>query len=693
VAAPLFSDGRHPDLGTACYGESVHTQARETSEEAESPTGKAFLRPWVWSFLMAGAMFVGIFLLYFLVYRVRHFALPLGWDTPWYVWRADFIGHMGMGPLDTAARPGHALLTATLGSATGLSSLQLQVIVPYVLVAAFALVMGAAVAEALGSGERWRWALGAAVAGIMIGTTRLVGENVANLMDVLFVAVAFLLIARFAVLGRGLTGAILMLIAAGLAHWLFLGVFALVMVAWFGLSLPSSYRTFRSGTRPWRTEAGALAVAGGATGAAMAVLIYPVLGSSLRTFEIHEAKSRYIPKLKEDLGAMWAAVLGPVAAAGGVALVAEERTRSPKAVGIRPAFLRMVLAWALVSAGGMGYAAITLALPPHRFLTVLVVVPGVVAVCAAIWTVCRVVARRADRMAAATVGVVAVALLAVPTLVWWYGPKDLKGPEEWLDPAAFQQAREAGAYMQQLPPSEAVVILVGPRGSSGPISSDLKERTIRAALSPERQVPTHVYPGEPADLLAGRPSPVTGPQAAAINRENRPFWEDVLRVLPRNPPLLVLQQLAPAEFHVATTQLGAHQIAPGVALLRGHEPSPAIAVPPPLHPVPRSVVGLLEGAAIALLLGTAGLGWAIWFLGSQARSLTVVSLAPALGAGMVTLGALVTAKAGLHLSGPAGVVTLVVVAAAGGALAFASPRRTKATLAQARSGEARPGAP
>jgi hypothetical protein len=641
------------------------------------------VRAWAWAVLMAAAMFVGVFLLYFLIYRVRHFVLPLGWDTPWYVWRADFVGHLGMGPLDTASRPGHALLTATLGSATGLSSLQLQVIVPYVLVAAFALLLGATVAESLGRGERWRWALGATVGGLMIGTTRLVGENVANLMEVLFVAAAFLLLARFVAVSRGLAGALLLLIAAGLAHWLFLGVFALVMVVWFALSIPSSYRAFRAGVKPWRTEAGALAAAGAGTGAAMAVLIYPVLGSSLRTFEIHEAKSRYLPKLREDLGAMWAAVIGPVAAAGAVAVGAEERRRTRNATGIRPAFLRMVAAWALVSLAGIAYAAITRALPPHRFLTVLVVVPGVVAVCAAIWTLCRFVARRMDRIAAATVGVVAVALLAIPTLLWWYGPSDLKGPEQWFDPTAFQEARAAAAYLQQLPPAEPVVILVGPRGSSGPISTDLKERTIRAALPPERQVSTHVYPGEPADLLAGRTSPVTGPQAAAINGENAPFWRDVLGILSRDPPILVARQLAPMEFGVALNQLGAQRIAPGLALLRGPQPPAALAAPAPLHAVPRTVVGLLEAVAIVLLLGVAGLGWTVWFLGPRARALTIVSLAPTAGAGMVMLGALVTATAGFHLAGPPGVVTLIAVTAIGSALALRPVRRR----------QGRPGAP
>ena len=270
-------------------------------------------RAWVLAALAAGAIFVAVFLLYFLVYRVRHFSLPLGWDTPWYVWRADFVANVGLGPLDTGARPGHELLSATLGSLTGISQLKLQVMVPFVLVGAFALAMGAVVANGLGRGEPWRWALGAGVTGAVIGTTRLVGENVANLMTVLLVATGFLLLLRFVWMGRGFVGAVLMLVAAGLSHWIFLGVFGVIMAVWFVLALPGLRRERAAGVALARTEAGAVAGAGAITGAAMAVLIYPVLSSTLRTFELHESKTRFLPKLREDLRAMVAPVLGAVA--------------------------------------------------------------------------------------------------------------------------------------------------------------------------------------------------------------------------------------------------------------------------------------------------------------------------------------------------------------------------------------------
>src|SRR5207247_2054247 len=80
----------------------------------------------------------------------------------------------------------------------------------------------------------WRWAIGAGVAGGLVGTTRLVGENVANLMNVMLVAVGFLLLVRFVVRGQGCVAGVLRLVAAGVARWPFRGGLALGVVGWLG---------------------------------------------------------------------------------------------------------------------------------------------------------------------------------------------------------------------------------------------------------------------------------------------------------------------------------------------------------------------------------------------------------------------------------------------------------------------------
>jgi hypothetical protein len=661
----------------------------EDRPRARGLAWRSELRPWAWAVVAAGAAFGLIFLAYFLVYRSRHFALPLGWDTPWYVWRADFVASEGLGPLGTNARPGHSLLSAVLGAVTGRSQLELQVVVPFVLVGVFALAVGALVSEGLGR-EPGRWLVAVGVAGAVVGGTRLVGENVANLLHVLLVVAGLVFVVRLVGLGRGFAGSVSLLVAAGLAHWLFLGVTGAALFAWFLLALVRLGRERAAGVPLLDTEAGRLGGVGLAVGGAMAALIYPVLGSSLSTFEIHEAERRFLPKLREDLSNLAAWAVGPLAAVGLAVAAVEERSAGlgPATSPARRAFLRLLLAWTVVCLAGLAYAALTLDLPPHRFLTLLVAVSVIVGAATALHAAARALARRggtAGRAGAVALAAVTVAALAVPGLGIWYGPADLvdgavvnapaEGPEQWFDVAAFEQARAAAAYVQTLPPGTPVVFAVGPTGASGPISVPLKERTIRAALPPDRQVDAHVYPGEPGNLLDGRPTRTGLPE---FDEANLPYWEDVralLREVP-TPPVVVIEALGPREHREALVELDGVEIAPGTALLNARPPGD-LEPPPPVSPVPSTEVGLVWAVLIVAALSLSGSGWTAWFLGPGAGSLTIVSLAPAVGTGMLILGGLVAAEAAGRLGGGVGIGTFLVTAALGWALALASARRRR----------------
>ena len=616
---------------------SSERTTRRTGRERAGPgsaTGAwPALRQWLGAAVGIGAVFVATFLLYFMVYRVRHFSLPMGWDTPWYVWRADYVGHVGIGPLDTAARPGHALLSATLSSLTGLSALRMEVVLPFVLVAMLALAVGAIAAIGTGPQEWWRWAAVATVSGMTVGTTRLVGENVSNLMNLLFVVVAFLLLIRVVTGGRGFVGAMLLLAAAALSHWLFMPVGALFLAAWWLLALPASMRQRRRGASLLRTESGVLTAAGGIAGAATLALIYPVLGSSFRTREIGELHSRYLPKFGEDLKGMAAWAVAVPAAVGGY-LVVRPATNERADVPERGPFLRMLGGWTAVCLLGIAVAAITLTVPPHRFLGLLVALPMAVALGALVWTIGRWVARRVGRPLGVAAAAVVIGLLTVPTVAWWFGPADTRGPEQWFEQAPFDQARSIETYLEGLPDDAMVVVGVGPLGSSGPISISLKERTVRAALDPDHQERVFVVPGRPADLLAGR---FTTVKSGETNDHNRPFFDDGAAALRGGAAIVVPEALGEKEYALALDKEHATVIAPGVALLRGPAPAAPIAAPPPLRVVPTTEAGVLQALALVALLAIAGLGWALWFLGSGDRPLVVLSVAPAAGAAMLTL--------------------------------------------------------
>ena len=593
---------------------------------------------------------VAIFVFYLLVYRVRHYPAPVGFDAPWYVWRADFVAARGLGPVGTAVRPGYALLAAVLGSAAGTSQLELQVVLPFVLVSVLALGAGSFFDSAFGGG-RWAWIVTAGVAGLFLGATRLVGENVSNLLFMALAAGALACLCRRVEGRRGLAGCVLLLVAAGLSHWIFLAVLGVVLGVLAVLCVPESVRQRRAGVPMWRTETGLVAAAGAWTGGAMAVLIAGILRAPFQTVEIREDPRRYVPKLRTDLARLVLPVSGPLMAAGAWDL---EQVRRPA----RSRFgLRLLLAWTLVAAVGIVAGVVWKGIPPHRSLALWVGLPGVVLFAAAVVRAAEWLRSRRGRWAGVAVAVLGVAVAGVIGGAAWYG----QGPGVWISPVALRQAEAAAAYVEQLPAGQPFVFLVSSAGKAGVLSVALKERTIRVALPPERQPDAYVFVGDARDVLSGRRTPL-GPRMTDATSE---YWDAVRTVLPTRPPVLVLRGMAEKQFREATEQLGATVIAPGVALIQGLPPNGPLSLAPPPRLVPPLRLGLLRGALLLVLLGVAGGGWAIVILGADAPVHTLVGMAPAVGAAGVILAAVMPARLGVGAGGGVGIAVLVAVAAAG----------------------------
>jgi len=613
--------------------------------------------------LAAYGLGVSIFMFYFLVYPLRHESLPLGFDPAWYVWRAARLATQGVGSGQIAARPGYSILSAQIGALTGLSELRLVVVLSLVLVPMLALAAGSFFA--LLDRSRWGWAIAVAAAGIILGPTHLVGENLSNTLN-LALAVAGLLAlttgasSRSGARGRALAGAVGLLVAGGLAHWDILVVIGCVLALGFLLSLRQSRRDAIYGVPVLETEAGTIATVGAATTALMAALILGVLRAPVNTIEGGRDEVLYKRKFRTDLARTW-----PQAAAGLLApsllrIPAEETARAGAPTRRRAFAVRLLNAWAIIMAAGIVYGVLTLDIPPGRFVAMLVALPGAVGVAAAlVW-----VASRMGRARAGLAVMVALGALAAPASLRWFRYPEL------MDPDLIIEARSADAYMRTLPQHAQVVFVLSLDGSAGVYSPVLEERTIRIGLAPERSVDAHFFVGDAEDLLAGRRSPAPDARTEVVTR---PYWEDVDGLLPERPPLLILQAAAPRQFDAARG-LGAPVIAPGVSLLEGPPPIGPLALPEPLPGPPSIAWGLVWGASVLALLSAAGAGWARVILGPGADPRMVACAAPAAGAGAMILGGLITAETGLRLGGAGGVISYVAVALGGLALALAYRR-------------------
>jgi hypothetical protein len=651
---------------------------QRTRRERSGPALREAVRwdgVWTRASLVGGSLSLGIFLFYEAVYHVRGYINPIGFDASWYIWRAEFVAARGIGPLDTTSRPGHALLLAVLQSLTRLSQPQLSVIVSLLLVAVFALAVASFSVAALGP-ARLRWPVAIAVTGTVLGTTYLVSENMATALFLALAVAAMVPLLGRATGGRGMWGAVVLLVAAGLSHWLFLAVLGGVLALAAAALFPESLRRRRLG-EPWLgTESGVIGAVVLAVAAAMSALIFAVLRAPANTIEMRENPARFPQKLRGDLRQLRLPLTGPVALIGAWVL---SRGRLTAAANERPAARRrrfgllLLASWFAVSALGVLYGVVTNKIPPHRFLELIVAVPGTIVLTQGVLTVAgwlRSGLRRnrnagggpAPAAAASwPVALVLVAIVALPGAVTWYR----SGPGVWIDRNALQQATTASGYIDRLPPGTPFVFLVSQVGPAGILSTALKERTIRMALPPDRQEDMYLYSGRLSGLLAGRPTLVRDPLQ---NHATLPYWNQARLVLPRQPPILMLDAFDTQDFGAAQRQ-GGRLIAPGVVLLGGLAPAggvPAATLP---RLVPNPPVAFVSAAVILLLLFVAGLGWARAFVDPGSPPEVVVGLAPAVGAGMLILGALPPALAGVGLGGVAGVAVFVVVTAAGWALA------------------------
>jgi hypothetical protein len=646
--------------------------------EASPPTRNTAprgARSALWWCLACAVLALAVAGAYLGIYRAKGFRLPIGFDAPWYIWRASYLSAHGMGRLGTSIRPGSAVLASVLGALTGRSQFTIAVLIGPVLAGMFAIAMGALVWACLGPG-RWRWLGAVVVGGCLLGGTRLVDENVATLFFLCVVVAALVPLIAAAVVGRSsgwgrrLGAAIVLLVAAGLVHWLFLAVVSAVLALAVVFLARRSAAQLREGVPLTRTESGTLGGALVGAGAIVAAVVFGVLRAPANTIQVKEDPERFVPKLTNDASRLRLWLLGPVSVLGAWALAAGVGRPRPRR---RAVLLAILAAWAVVTLGGIAFGIVTKKLPPHRFLELVIAVPVVVAIAEAVGWLADSVRPRGGMAAGWTVAVVATAMLAVPGLYAWYASG---APKPWMNQEALREARIMAVWTEQTPRSGPFIVWVSPFGPAGTLSAALKERTLRAALPPQAQERFHMVAGSPGHLIADG-DPLAG-LAPAMREAVLPYWRDAQPFLSRVTvrAFLFLRAFNPSEFPQDAAQPGVRTLGPGVVLAAAGKPPAPIDVPAQTIAYPGAVRAAVWAIVILLLLAAAGYGWTMLVVGNQRDPAVVFGLTPAVGAAAVVIVGSVVSRAGAGVGDVVG--WLVWGATAIGGLAAARLMRPRA---------------
>jgi hypothetical protein len=613
---------------------------------------------------------------YLRAYRIHHMQ-PVGWDIFSYIWQTKAIGHATLA--DIGARPAVPALASALRSTAHLPSDQAMVVLPIVLAVALGLAAAATVRTALGLRA---WFVPLLVAAVLLwpGTARTVVGYEASLLllVVLAAAVGLLLQARGRPAPLLLAGTLVF--AACLSHVAIFAVFGAVVALFVVLSGLAFIRDRRAGVPILATEAGgAVAVAVAAAGAG-AVTLFVAIGVPL-TGSVHTEAVSFLFRQRtfDEIRRIRAWVTGPTAAIGAAtATLGSIRSRAghepaPRNIDGPPrALVRMGLAWLLVAGAGVALSIHGSRVPGGRFLLFALPLPILFGL--GLGTGIRILGagRRGPR---AVVG----ALLVVGILLGVARPgyRFIQYQYTQMRPGVADQLGVAGAYVQSLPGSPPVVVVVDQPGPAGAYTPKLRQNLIRTAMPEATVARTFVFIGRFEDLLAGRPTllPETSRWRRAYDQASRLAWEQVRPALARGAAVLVLDTFD----HDALARLVAADpsrlIAPGVYVLRG--PVRLTAVPG--RAAPLSTPG---AAAIGLwwliVLSLVGWGFARVALPRERGSaLDVLCLSPAVGAGIAVPVVLCLAAVGADPAGPGGVAALAGVALVGAALFWRSRTRSE----------------
>lgn len=640
----------------------VRARAR-SSLRSPAPPGSTWADASWWRALATVAVIAVVATAFFLsLYVFAEVRGPIGWDSSQYVWRTALAQERGLDGLPATldsgipvkpGRPAFPALAAPLASLQGASLLDLSAALPIALSATVALAAGVLAARAVRARSLELGVLAVAVA---------VSPNLVLMLqygynDQLVVLAAFVAAVAAASVsaGRGpLILAVALHGAAGLAHAPFLLLTAPILLGAALLALPRSRRARSPGEPFVATPSGRLglvALAGPAVAATLAVTLgtgFPSPGLEREVFS---------EKLSADLPRYALFVSLPLAAVG--AWIAVRAARADTRQG--------VVAWSLVAwvatipAALIAYLVLPLPMPVNRVLVFTVALPVLVSV---VVVAAGRVAGRARRLTGWGLLAAGLAGLGVVGLV------QLADTAQQTSPRRLDEAAWADTYLRdhRVPAERPIVFIVDDRSAQPALRVALMMDHLLAVLPPARYDHTYAFLGSPNDFLAGR----------ASRRAGRASYEPTsMRLLERLPPSVrgdAVALLLPAynTAHWESWTEGHPETVAGVgAVVRGPVGEPVPASASVSGSVPRLAITTLVSIAILMVIG---LGWARAGIGDAMGRLHLAAVAPAVGAAMLVLGAVLADRLGARLNGWTAAAVAVVVASLGWGAAAVRPR-------------------
>ena len=590
--------------------------------------------------LLAGLAVASVALVILLPYGGRE-SPELSYDTPYYVWRTRAVATVGLDVLHeipTGAvpdRPGFPVLGAVLGAIGDSDALTFSVVIRAVAAIAIGLAAGAAALETL---KEPSWASAAFIAGL--GTSAAVVGTAVGSLDQLLVETLLMAAAvtvPLVIAGRrGSIATVLLLTAAATTHWLFTGLFLLLLIGLVGVLLGSSVVKRRASTEDGTPWGRLLLVLVLVTAAAVAALVLlPAL------------PARLPPATGEKgnllrLGAYKLPLLLPLAAVGLLLSVRSNGTS-------RRVTILLMGAWAATVPVALAISSIldtplklfrvapfALGLP---FLATL----GLVTL--ASWSRARL----------GRAGVVVGSFIVVGGLLLTMGSpaSSFNANGTGRIGQKMTQMRTAGRYLAGIPRQGRPVVFV----TLG--SPRLLDRAARSSVPADMITDVWIFLGRPKDLSEG--VPVSDPARPGLSERARAWssvaWPASANVFERDP--IVIQVTPPGK-----QAEGATELASGVAIIRGPDISPSF------EPAPPHGFGWLElsvGTVVALVaLALVGSGWVRALLDVSRPA--AIGLAPAFGVAVLIVAGTIVGRAGWPLGSPGGVVVLLVTTGAGWAV-------------------------